>query len=305
MQSSIPSFYTLNSGYKCPVMGLGTSDMTNVTDVVYASIKHGARLIDTAARYENEKEIGVAITKAINDNIVKREDLFIITKLSTYEKEDPEKAIKGSMERLNISYIDLYLDHWPSSPKFKNGVSYPAEPMHLYWPKMEELVKKGYAKSIGVCNYNIQSMCNLLSLCSIKPSVLEVEYHPYLYQKTLRDFCRKENIRLIAYNSLCKGPYVEEFFKEENLNLLDEEVLKEMSKNYNKTPGQIALNWSISQGVIVIPRTSSTERMKENLLSTSFKMKDEDIEKIGQLNRNFHFCSSLNWKSFNGIDVFA
>ena len=81
--------------------------------------------------------------------------------------------------------------------------------------------------------------------------------------------------------------------------------LKEMSKNYNKTLGQIALNWSISQGVIVIPRTSSTERMKENLLSTSFKMKDEDIEKIGQLNRNFHFCSSLNWKSFNGIDVFA
>ena len=110
---------------------------------------------------------------------------------------------------------------------------------------------------------------------------------------------------MIAYNSLCKGPYVEEFFKEENLNLLDEEVLKEMSKNYNKTLGQIALNWSISQGVIVIPRTSSTERMKENLLSTSFKMKDEDIEKIGQLNRNFHFCSSLNWKSFNGIDVFA
>ena len=162
------------------------------------------------------------------------------SKLSTYEKEDPEKAIKGSMERLNISYIDLYLDHWPSSPKFKNGVSYPAVPMHVYWPKMEELVKKGYAKSIGVCNYNIQSMCNLLSLCSIKPSVLEVEYHPYLYQKTLRDFCRKENIRLIAYNSLCKGPYVEEFFKEENLNLLDEEVLKEMSKNYNKTLGQIA-----------------------------------------------------------------
>ena len=89
------------------------------------------------------------------------------------------------------------------------------------------------------------------------------------------------------------------------VNLLDEEVLKEMSKKYNKTLGQIALNWSISQGVIVIPRTSSTERMKENLLSTSFKMKDEDIEKIGQLNRNFHFCSSLNWKSFNGIDVFA
>ena len=305
MEDNNKHFYKLNSGYLIPKMGLGTSDMTNVTEVVYASIKHGARLIDTAARYDNEEQIGEAITKAISDGIVKREELFIITKLSTYEKNDPEKGIKGSLERLKVSYVDLFLDHWPSSDKRKNGQVFKAEPMHKYWPKMEELVKKGYTKSIGVSNYNIQSLCNVLSLCTIMPSVLELEYHPYLYQKSIRDFCMRMNIRIIAYNSLCKGPYVQDFHHDKHLNLLEEDVIKGMGKKYGKTPGQIALNWSISQGVIVIPRTSSKDRMKENLESMEFSMSEEDIEKIGQLNKNYHFCSSLNWPSFDGINLFA
>ena len=303
-----PEFYTLNNGIKIPVMGMGTDSMKNISEVIYSSIKSGTRLIDTAARYGNEKEIGIGINKALNEGIVKREDLYIITKLNPIEKDDPEKAIKESLEKLNLSYVDLYLDHWPSGDKFKDGKLYKAVPVHYFWPIIESFVSKGYTKSIGVSNYNVQSLLNILSFCKIKPAVNEIEFHPYLYQKNLVEFCKAQGIQVIAYNSLIRGNSVQTYkdkFKDYSLNLLEEDVIKEMAKKYNTTEGLIALNWSISQDLIVIPRTSNPNRMSENLKAKDFRMSKEDIEKISKLNKNQRFNCSYIWDSYMGVDLFA
>ena len=305
MQQPNPTYYTLSNNQRIPIIGLGTADMNNVANVVYASIKSGVRLIDTAERYQNEVQVGEGIKRAIDEKIVTREELFIITKLSTYEKADPISGCLQSLKRLQLEYVDLFLDHWPSSPKIKNGKVFPSEPLHIYWPKMETLVERGYAKGLGVCNFNVQSICNLLSFCKIRPVVLQVEYHPYLYQKALREFCNKFNIRMIAYNSLCKGAYVY-LHKNVEMDLLKEDVVVKMAEKYNVTPGQIAINWSIAQGIVVIPRTSREDRMEENLKCVEFKLKEEEVEEIAKaLNKNVRFNTSLIWESYDGIDVFA
>lgn len=296
----------LNNGLVCPSMGLGTAYMDNVGEIVYESIKQGARLIDTAAKYGNEKEIGEGLTKAIKENIVKREDMFIITKLSFYDRSNPEGAIKKSLENLQLSYIDLYLDHWPMTIYSSKDIIKEKNPVHIVWGKMEKLVGLGYTKAIGVSNYNVQSMLNLLSFCDIKPAVLEIEYHPYLIQSGIKELCDRNNILLIGFNSLVKGPYIDKFHKETKVDLLEEDIVKSLGKKYNRTPGQIALNWALAQGIIVIPKTSNPKRMKENLGAMEFKISDEDIKEINELNRNMRFCSSINWEYiFDGYDYFS
>ena len=299
------TFYTLTAGNKIPLMGLGTSEMGNVEEVVYHSIKDGARLIDTAAMYGNEDLIGKGIHKAISEGIIKREDLFVITKLNTCDRGAQENAIKESLKKLQLSYVDLYLDHWPFAFKYDGENKVNKQPMHVVWPKIEKLQEKGYAKAIGVSNYNVQSLCNLLSFCNIKPSALEVEFHPYFYQKHLLDFCNKEKIRVIAFNPLVRGSYVKSLHAAANLNLLDEAIVKEIGKKYSKTSGQVALNWLISLGIVPIPRTSRLTRMKENLGAMSFRLSKEDHDKISELNKNYRFCSTTTWKDIDCIDLFA
>ena len=149
--------YSLCSGYKIPAIGLGTFDMKNVEEVVYASIKDGIRLIDTASGYLNEEGVGKAMEKAIDEKLVTREDLYIITKLNTTDRHDPEAAIKASLQRLNLTYVDLYLDHWPLSIILEGDNIIGKNPLHIVWSEMESLVEKGYTKSIGGSNYNVQT----------------------------------------------------------------------------------------------------------------------------------------------------
>ena len=305
--SPLQGHYELNSGFKAPILGLGTSDMKDVDKVIYASIKDGTRLIDTAAMYGNEEEIGKGINKAIADGIVKREELFVITKLNICDRENPQQALELSLKKLNLTYVDLYLDHWPMFIHYDDkGNIIKKAPVHVVWQVMESLVEKGLTKSIGISNYNVQSLCNLLSFCKIKPACLEVEFHPYLYQKHLLDFCRKENIRIIAYNPLVRGPYCKTFHSDANPNLLEEPIITELANKYKKTAGQIVLNWFVCLGVIPIPRTSSMTRMQENLGATQFKMEEVDFNNVTALNRNYRFCPSSNWpKWFDGIEMHA
>ena len=265
----------LNNGLSCPLLGIGTSHMQNADEVVYQSIKDGTRLIDTATAYKNEDLVGKGINKAIEEGIVKREDLFVVTKCWITDKEDPEKALKASLERLNLSYVDLYLDHWPSGKCYNGQHDFKLVSMREMWPKMESLVEKGLTKSIGVSNYNVQNILIILSICMIKPVVNEIEFHPYLYQKDLKEFCDKEDIKIFAYNPLVKGSYCknrhEKIMNERGLDLLNESIVKSLAEKYGKTPGQIILNWQVQIGVIPIPGTSNPQRMKENLGSIDFK----------------------------------
>lgn len=307
MENKHPDFFTLNNGSKIPSIGLGSAHMDDAVNVVYNSIKAGARLIDTSDNYNNETELGQGIKKAIEDGIVKREELFIVTKLDN--RENVIESCKKSLERLQLTYIDLYLDHWPNCINFdeKNNIIRKA-PIHVVWAEMEKLVKMGLTKSIGVSNYNNQSLCNLLSFCEIKPVVNEVEFHPYLYQKGLYDLCKRANVHILAYNPLVRGHYCAEYFKEQHKDLLSEKIIVELSKKYNKTPGQIVLNWFVSLGMTPIPRTSKVKRFEENIGAKDFKLSEEDVKSIGKLDDEYHFryCESTNWpKTFSGIDLFA
>ena len=304
---NLPKYFE-SQKIKIPSVGLGTAYMTtDISELVYSSIKDGTRLIDTAAVYGSEEGVGKGVKKAIKEGIIKREDLFITTKLSKYEMTNPESCIKKSLKNLDMDYIDLYLIHWPKFFDYdKKGNKINLVPLHKIWPIMESFVEKGYTKYIGVSNFNVQSLLNLLSFCKIKPLVNEIEFHPYLFQKQLVNFCRREDIILFGYNPLVKGCYCADTAEENMRNLLGEKIIVDLSKKYNKTVGQIVLNWSISREVIPIPMTSNLHRMKENLGSTEFIMDKNDLKKIDELNRNQRYGQSGIWNIYdNQTDVFA
>lgn len=304
MEKTISENLTLNNGLQMPRVGLGTYAIKGLDEIVYESIKDGVRLIDTASFYKNEKEVGTGIQKAISEGIVKREEMFVVTKLWIYEKSNPEEAIKRSLENLGLEYIDLYLDHWPhniyTDPQTEQVVKVP---LHILWKNMENLVNKGYTKSIGVSNYNNQNILNLLSFCEIKPVVNQVELHPYLAQEQLHNFCKENNIHLMAYNSICRGVYAK---RKGELYLLEEDIIKSMAEKYNTSIGNIALNWALVQDVIVIPGTSNPRRMKENLKSLSFRLSEEDLKEItNRLDKGFRF-NTPKAKDFSSCyDIYA
>ncbi len=303
-ESAQPKKLKLNNGLECPTIGVGTCRISNVEEVVYQSIKEGTRLIDTAAAYKNEEDVGKGIKRAIDEGLVKREDLFVVTKCWLTDKKDPEKALKTSLDKLKLSYVDLYLDHWPCGKDYTGENKFEFVSVKDMWPKFESLVDKGMTKSIGVSNYNVQNILIVLSICKIKPVVDEVEFNPYLYQKDLQEFCDKEGIKIFSYYPLVKGHWCSaEVIKEKGLDLLNEPVVKSLSEKYKKTSGQIVLNWHIKMGVIPIPGTSKPERMKENLRVLEFSMEENEYKSISDLCiKEYRFCGGLG---IYGIDIFA
>ena len=294
---------------KCPKIGLGTALIKEEKDinVVYQSIVDGVRLIDTEPK--NEELVGKGIKRAIDEKKVKRRELFIVTKLELEEKENPEKALRKSLKRLQLDYVDLYLDHWPSCICINDPKRYRLIPVKDTWKKMEKLVYKKLAISIGVSNYNVENLFNILSTCKIKPAVNEVEFNPYLYQKDLKEFCDKENILLFAYNPLAKGEYVNREEANGIYDLFKENFFRYMQNLYNWehngekiTEGQIILNWHISMGVVPIPGTSNPNRMKENL--KEFKI-NKDFYKLWGSSNEDKMKRFNDGSSIFGINIFA
>ena len=297
----------LNNGTKIPLIGLGTSRIENPEEIIYNSIKHGVRLIDTAFKYGNEEQIGNGIQRALNDDTIncKREDLIIMGKVWINQRNDPEKALRESLQRLKLNYIDIYMDHWPSGKDY-GGNNFEMVPIYEFWPKMEHLVEIGLAKSIGVSNYNIQCLSNLLSIQKIKPVVNEVEYHLFYIQKTLKEFCDKQDIAIISYYPMAHGNGARMFIKDHpEFDIFKDSMILKLSKDYDKSPGQIILNWHYQSGCIPIPSTSKKDRMEENLASLKFDLKKEDFEALSNHFKQISLKKFCGCRRFFGVNVLA
>ncbi len=256
----------MNNGYEIPTVGFGVWKVLDeeAPTTVQQAIETGYRLIDTAKIYGNEIGVG----KAIQNSNVAREDLFITTKLWNSDQgyESTLRAFDESLEKLQLDYVDLYLIHWPT-PMYDNYVeSYKA---------LEEIYKSGRAKAIGVCNFDIEHLQRIMDECEIMPAVNQVECHPYLQQKELRAFCEKNGIEVQAYSPLMNGKTV-----------LQDPVIQEIATKYGKTPAQIILRWHLQNDILIIPKTVTPSRMKENLDLFSFELSETDLDKINELDRN-------------------
>ncbi|XP_073477867.1 aldo-keto reductase family 1 member C1-like [Aquarana catesbeiana] len=297
----------MNDGSKIPVIGFGTyapeyipvSLSEQATEV---AIEVGFRHIDGAHLYQNEKEVGRAIQKKIADGTVKREDLFYTGKLwSTFHSPDlVEPNVRQSLKTLQLDYMDLFLIHWPFSlkpggdliPMDKNGKAQLDTTTDLcaVWEAMERCKDAGLVKSIGVSNFNRRQIEKILNKHGLKykPVCNQVECHPYLNQSKLLEFCKAKDILLTAYSVL--GSHRHKDWVDQNSPvLLEDPVLAEIGKKYNKTPANIAIRYQIQRGVVAITKSYNPDRIKENFKVFDFELTPEDMKTLDGMNRNLRY----------------
>lgn len=262
----LQSATTLHNGVKMPWFGLGVYKMREENETVEAikvAIEHGYRSIDTAAIYQNEALVG----KAIKECGVPREELFITSKVWNSEQgyETTLAAFEETMTKLDLEYLDLYLIHWPvpAQAKYKET-----------WKALEKLYKDGRIRAIGVSNFQVHHLKDLIAECEVVPMVNQVEYHPKLTQLELHDFCKENKIQLEAWSPLMQG------------KLLDDPTLVEIAKKYHKSVAQIVLRWDIQNEVVTIPKSVTPHRIKENASIFDFELSQDDMEQINRLNED-------------------
>lgn len=259
---------TLHNGIKMPWFGIGVFKVEEGPELVHAvktAIKHGYRSVDTAAIYENEEGVGLGIREGIKEAGISREDLFVTSKVWNADLgyESTITAYETSLNKLGLEYLDLYLIHWPVQGKYKEA-----------WRALETLYKAGRVKAIGVSNFQIHHLKDLMQDAEIKPMVNQVEYHPRLTQKELQSFCQEHGIQLEAWSPLMQG------------QLLDEQVLKDIANKYDKSTAQVILRWDLQNGVVTIPKSTKEHRIVENATVFDFELTEEEMERINDLNQN-------------------
>ncbi|MEV2907527.1 aldo/keto reductase [Paenibacillus larvae] len=264
MSKHLSDAATLNNGVAMPWLGLGVWNVKEgeVYHSVKAAIELGYRSIDTAAIYENEEGVG----KAIKDSGVQRDHLFITTKLWNTEQgyESTLKAFDVSMKKLGLDYLDLYLIHWPGKgEKFVDT-----------WKAFEKLYKEGYIRAIGVSNFHVHHLNQLMEAADVVPAVNQVEFHPRFSQVELRNYCKQKGIQLEAWSPLMQG------------KLLDNPTLKEIGDKYGKSTSQVILRWDLQNEVVTIPKSVNPERIRQNADLFDFELSEEDMERINGLNKD-------------------
>lgn len=286
-------YYDFHNGSKMPVIGLGTFTMKTEEDKKMfkeAIINLGYRHLDTAAFYDNQKQLGQSIQEILETKKVKRSELFVTTKLWNHQKVDVEENLKKCLKELKLDYVDCLLIHWPfSQTEIGKNAKPQKTPLHIIWKKMENCVKKGLTKNIGVSNFNCQILIDLLTYCEIKPICNQIELHPYLNQKRLVDWLNKNNIAPVAY---C--PVGRPWMVKDKDNILKDQIIIDLAKKYDKSVGQIILNWALKRGHVIIPKSSNRNRLKENIESGDFVMEEVDYEKVTDLNRNFRILDPID-----------
>ncbi|PNR88477.1 glyoxal reductase [Petrotoga sp. 9T1HF07.CasAA.8.2] len=251
---------------KIPWLGYGTykAHGDELIEGVKYSLSIGYRLIDTAEMYENEEEIG----KAIRQSKIPRDEIFITSKVWNTNQgfESTLNSFENSLKRLGTDYLDLYLIHWPVSGRYIET-----------WKALEKLYKEGRVRAIGVSNFLIHHLQDIINNCEITPMVNQVEFHPYLLQRDLLDFCQRNKIQLEAWSPLMRGRVQ---------NILQ---IVDIANKYKKTPAQIVLRWDLQHGVVTIPKSVHKERIKENADIFDFELTEEEMKIIDNLDQSKRF----------------
>ena len=299
--------FKFSNNDEMPALGLGTwkSDPGEVYTAVREAIKMGYRHIDCAEIYGNEAEIGQAFADAFKAGDVKRSDLWVTSKLwnSSHLKDDVRPALEQTLKHLQLDYLDLYLMHWPVA--LKPGIGFPGSgadflsldeiPISITWKAMEECAKAGLAKHIGVSNFSIKKIANLLSTCEIQPEVNQIELHPFLQQKSMLEYCNNENIVLTAYSPLGSTDRPSAFKAPDEPSLFENPTILEIADSYGLSSAQVLIRWAIQRGTSVIPKSVNPGRMKQNLDAATITLSDEDIQKITTLDKNARFIIGGFW----------
>jgi 2,5-diketo-D-gluconate reductase A len=248
----------LNDGSEMPLLGLGVWQVESGDETensVRWALELGYRHIDTAQAYGNEESVG----RALRDSGVPREEVFITTKFFPRSRSgDPVKTAEKSLQRLGVDQVDLYLVHWP-----ENGPTWA-------WPGMQEAVERGYAKSIGISNFDVGEIDELLGMADIKPVVNQIQFGPWKYRRGLLDACEEHDIVLESYSPL-------------NTSDLSDERVTEVAERHGKTPAQVVLRWVVERDIPVIPKSVRRERVEENGQIFDFELSDEELERLDSL----------------------
>jgi len=292
----------LNSGYEIPQLGLGTwlSKPGEVGDAVRMALEVGYRHIDCAMAYGNQEEIGHVFRRVFESGKVKREEVFVTSKIWNTFHSYPKatEAVDIMLKELQLSYLDLVLIHWPHGfhegegyfPKDDNGkIMYAATDYVETWRALEDAVKAGKVRSIGLSNFNVRQIERIMQHGGVRPAVLQVEAHPYFQQRPLVDWCTKNGIVVTVYSPLANNAHVTR--KEGQPNLLEDKTMLDLAKKHHKTPAQIALRWAVQRGTVAIPKSIKRNRLEENFHVWDFQLSDDEMKSMDRLERHLRIST--------------